>query len=93
MDDTPPPDALLSQSLAVLRHCLPTLETAAARAPHVAAELQETLTALRGVDRAGLGGRKVVDNPMDVVVARAALLALPEGAAKEPKEPRSHQGT
>ena len=44
MDDAPPPEALLSQSLAVLRHCIPTLETAAA--------LQDTVTALRGVDRA-----------------------------------------
>jgi signal transduction histidine kinase len=52
MDDAPPPEALLSQSLAVLRHCLPTLETAAARAPTVATELQDTVTALRGVDRA-----------------------------------------
>ena len=52
MDDTQPPEALLSQSLAVLRHCIPTLETAAARAPTVAAELQDTVTALRGVDRA-----------------------------------------
>ena len=52
MDDAPPPEALLSQSLAVLRHCIPTLETAAARAPTVAAELQDTVTALHGVDRA-----------------------------------------
>ena len=52
MDDAPPPEALLSQSLAVLRHCIPTLETAAARAPTVATELQDTVTALRGVDRA-----------------------------------------
>ena len=52
MDDAQPPEALLSQSLAVLRHCIPTLETAAARAPIVAAELQDTVTALRGVDRA-----------------------------------------
>jgi signal transduction histidine kinase len=52
MDDAQPPDSLLSQSLAVLRHCIPTLETAAARAPTVAAELQDTVTALRGVDRA-----------------------------------------
>ena len=52
MDDVQPPDALLSQSLDVLRQCLPTLESAAARAPHVAAELQDTLTALRGVEQA-----------------------------------------
>ena len=52
MDDAQPPEALLSQSLAVLRHCIPTLETAAARAPTVATELQDTVTALRGVDRA-----------------------------------------
>jgi signal transduction histidine kinase len=52
MDNAPPPEALLSQSLAVLRHCIPTLETAAARAPTVATELQDTVTALRGVDRA-----------------------------------------
>jgi len=52
MDDAQSPETLLSQSLAVLRHCIPTLETAAARAPTVAAELQDTVTALRGVDRA-----------------------------------------
>src|SRR4030095_16155582 len=52
MDDAQPPEALLSQSLAVLRPCIPTLETAAGRAPTVAAELQDTVTALRGVDRA-----------------------------------------
>ena len=32
MDDTPAPDALLRQSLAVLRQCVSTLETAAALA-------------------------------------------------------------
>jgi signal transduction histidine kinase len=52
MDDAPSPDALLSQSLAVLRQCVPTLETAAARAPAVAVELQDTVTALRGVESA-----------------------------------------
>jgi signal transduction histidine kinase len=52
MDDAQSPDTLLSQSLAVLRHCVPTLETAAARAPTVAVELQDTVAALRGVERA-----------------------------------------
>jgi signal transduction histidine kinase len=52
MDVAPSPDTLLNQSLAVLRHCVPTLETAAARAPHVAVELQDTVAALRGVERA-----------------------------------------
>jgi signal transduction histidine kinase len=52
MDDAPRPDALLSQSLAVLRHCVPTLETAAARAPTVAVELRDTVAALRGVESA-----------------------------------------
>jgi signal transduction histidine kinase len=52
MDDAQSPETLLSQSLAVLRHCIPTLETAAARAPHVAAEIQDTVAALRGVDSA-----------------------------------------
>src|SRR5262245_61383128 len=52
MDDTPSPDALLSQSLAVLRQCVPTLETAAARAPTVAVELRDTVAALRGVESA-----------------------------------------
>lgn len=52
MDDTQSPEALLSQSLSVLRQCFPTLETAAARAPHVATELQDTVTALRGVEGA-----------------------------------------
>ena len=48
----PSPDALLSQSLAVLRQCVPTLETAAARAPTVAVELRDTVAALRGVESA-----------------------------------------
>jgi signal transduction histidine kinase len=52
MDDVQSPDTLLSQSLAVLRHCVPTLETAAARAPTVAVELQDTVAALRGVEQA-----------------------------------------
>jgi light-regulated signal transduction histidine kinase (bacteriophytochrome) len=52
VDDAQAPDALLSQSLAVLRQCVPTLETAAARAPTVAVELQDTVAALRGVERA-----------------------------------------
>ena len=52
MDDARTPDALLDQSLAVLRQCFPTLETAAAQAPHVAPALQETLRALRGVEQA-----------------------------------------
>jgi signal transduction histidine kinase len=52
MDDAPAPDALLSQSLAVLRQCVPTLETAAARAPTVAVELRDTVAALRGVESA-----------------------------------------
>jgi signal transduction histidine kinase len=52
MDDAQSPDTLLSQSLAVLRHCVPTLEMAAARAPTVAVELQDTVAALRGVEQA-----------------------------------------
>jgi len=52
MADAPSPDALLSQSLAVLRQCVPTLETAAARAPAVAVELRDTVAALRGVESA-----------------------------------------
>jgi C4-dicarboxylate-specific signal transduction histidine kinase len=52
MADAPSPDALLSQSLAVLRQCVPTLETAAARAPTVAVELRDTVAALRGVESA-----------------------------------------
>jgi signal transduction histidine kinase len=52
MDDAQPPDALLSQSLAVLRQCVPTLETVAARAPSVAVELRDTVAALRGVESA-----------------------------------------
>lgn len=52
MDDAHAPDTLLSQSLAVLRHCVPTLESAAARAPTVAVELRDTVAALRGVERA-----------------------------------------
>ena len=52
MDDAPPPDIHLSQSLAVLRQCITTLDTAAARAPTVAHALQETVGALRGVEEA-----------------------------------------
>jgi signal transduction histidine kinase len=52
MDDAPPPDVHLSQSLAVLRQCIMTLDTAAARAPTVAETLQETVGALRGVEDA-----------------------------------------
>jgi two-component system, sporulation sensor kinase E len=52
MDDAPPPDVHLSQSLAVLRQCITTLDTAAARAPTVADTLQETVGALRGVEDA-----------------------------------------
>jgi signal transduction histidine kinase len=52
MDDAPPPDVHLSQSLAVLRQCITTLDTAAARAPTVAQALQETVGALRGVEEA-----------------------------------------
>ena len=52
MTDAPSPDALLHQSLAVLRQCVPTLETAAVRAPTVAGELRDTIAALRGVESA-----------------------------------------
>jgi two-component system, sporulation sensor kinase E len=52
MDDAPPPDVHLSQSLAVLRQCITTLDTAAAQAPTVAQALQETVGALRGVEAA-----------------------------------------
>jgi signal transduction histidine kinase len=50
MDDAPPPDVHLSHSLAVLRQCITTLDTAAARAPTVTHTLQETVGALRGVE-------------------------------------------
>jgi signal transduction histidine kinase len=52
MDDAPLPDTHLSQSLAVLLQSITTLETAAARAPAVAQELQNTVVALRGVEGA-----------------------------------------
>jgi signal transduction histidine kinase len=52
MDEAPPPDVPLSQSLAVLRQCITTLDTAAVRAPTVAQELQDTVSALRGVEAA-----------------------------------------
>ena len=52
MDDPRAPDAVLTHSLTVLRDCFPRLETAAAQAPHVATELQDTLAALRGVESA-----------------------------------------
>jgi signal transduction histidine kinase len=52
MDDAPPPDVHLSQSLAVLRQCITTLDAAAARVPTVTHTLQETVEALRGVEDA-----------------------------------------
>jgi signal transduction histidine kinase len=52
MTDALSSDALLHQSLAVLRECVPALETAAARAPTVAVELRDTIAALRGVESA-----------------------------------------
>ena len=52
MDETSPPDVPLSQSLAVLRQCITTLDTATARAPTVVQELQDTVSALRGVEAA-----------------------------------------
>jgi signal transduction histidine kinase len=52
MDDAPPPDVHLSHSLAVLRQCITTLDTAAARAPTVAHTLRETVVALREVEEA-----------------------------------------
>jgi signal transduction histidine kinase len=52
MDNTPPSETPLSQSLAVLRQCMTTLETAAARAPNVAEVLREMVVALRGVEGA-----------------------------------------
>jgi signal transduction histidine kinase len=50
MTDAPPPDVHLSQSLAVLRQCITTLDAAAALAPTVTHTLQETVGALRGVE-------------------------------------------
>jgi C4-dicarboxylate-specific signal transduction histidine kinase len=52
MDDAPPPDVHLSHSLAVLRQCITTLDTAAARAPTVTHTLRETVGALREVEDA-----------------------------------------
>jgi signal transduction histidine kinase len=52
MDDAPSSDVPLSQSLAVLRQCMTTLETVATRAPTVAQALQDTVAALRGVEGA-----------------------------------------
>jgi signal transduction histidine kinase len=52
MDETSPPDVHLNQSLAVLRQCITTLNTAAPRAPTVAKELQDTVNALRWVEDA-----------------------------------------
>ena len=52
MTDAPPPDVHLSQSLAVLRQCITTLNAAAARAPTATHTLQETVGALRGVEDA-----------------------------------------
>jgi signal transduction histidine kinase len=52
MDAAPSSDGPLSQSLAVLRQCMTTLDTAATRAPTVAQVLQDTVTALRGVEGA-----------------------------------------
>jgi signal transduction histidine kinase len=52
MDDAPPPDVHLSQSLAGLRQCITTLDAAAAGTPTEPHVLQETVGALRGVEAA-----------------------------------------
>jgi two-component system, sporulation sensor kinase E len=52
MDDAPPPDVHLSQSLAVLRQCITTLDATAIRVPTETHVLQETVGALRGVEAA-----------------------------------------
>jgi signal transduction histidine kinase len=52
MDEPSAPDVPLSQSLTVLRQCITTLDTATARAPAVAQDLQSTVEALRGVEAA-----------------------------------------
>ena len=52
MNEPSAPDVPLSQSLAVLRQCITTLDTAKTRAPTVAQVLQDTVTALRGVETA-----------------------------------------
>ena len=52
MNDAPPPDVHLSQSLAVLRQCITTLDATAIRVPTETHMLQETVGALRGVEAA-----------------------------------------
>jgi two-component system, sporulation sensor kinase E len=52
MNDAPPPDVHLSQSLAVLRQCIMTLDATAIRVPTETHVLQETVGALRGVEAA-----------------------------------------
>jgi signal transduction histidine kinase len=52
MNDAPPPDVHLSQSLAVLRQCITTLDATAIRVPTETHVLQETVGALRGVEAA-----------------------------------------
>jgi two-component system, sporulation sensor kinase E len=52
MNDAPPPDVHLSQSLAVLRQCITTLDATAIRVPPETHVLQETVGALRGVEAA-----------------------------------------
>jgi signal transduction histidine kinase len=52
MNDAPPPDVHLSQSLAVLRQCITTLDATAIRVPTETQVLQETVGALRGVEAA-----------------------------------------
>ena len=52
MNDARPPDVHLSQSLAVLRQCITTLDATAIRVPTETQVLQETVGALRGVEAA-----------------------------------------
>ena len=78
MDDAPAPDTLLSQSLAVLRQCVPTLETAAARElkPRIMPAAQHLISyhiVTRGACWGGLSG----ETPLSLEAGD--VLVLPRG--------------
>jgi signal transduction histidine kinase len=83
MDDAPSPNIHLRQSLAVLRQCITTLDTAAAQAPTVAPALLETVGALRGVEAALHQHRDALRRAHHV----AALGRLAAGLSHEIRNP------
>jgi signal transduction histidine kinase len=93
MNDTHAPDADLSQSLAVLRQCMPTLETAAARAPTVAAALQDTLAALRRAEHFASLGRLAAGLSHEIRTPLGALFLHIDLLEEEYRDPSPESPT